>query len=99
MKQKLFLLTSYSFVSFHPVISFLSKPFVILYPQSILQRGTIKATLEHQLRFFKKKGNQLQQLIIFINGSQICRKIKMADAIFQSYSDKSTALLGPGGLY
>ncbi len=96
MKQKLFLLTTTLLSVSILLFSFLSKPFAYTLSAIDPARGTIKATLEQSTAVFQKKGKPTATTSSFsINNPKSAVRIKMADAIFQSYSDKSTALLGP----
>ena len=76
--------------------SFITKPFAYTLTAIDPARGTVKATLEKSTAMIQTKGKQstTSSSYSIVNAKSVIR-IKMADAIFQSYSDKSTALLGP----
>ena len=76
--------------------SFITRPFA--YTLSVVDpaRGTVKAGLEKATALIQTKGKQSTTASSYsIANTKSAIRIKLADAIFQSYSDKSTALLGP----
>ncbi len=91
MKQKILLTITLAIAC-----SFITKPFSYTISAIDPARGTVKATLEKSTAVIQTKGKQstTSSSYSIVNAKSVIR-IKMADAIFQSYSDKSTALLGP----
>jgi len=74
------------------------KPNVFAYTLTAIDvaRGTVKATLEKSTAMIQTKGKTSATSSSYtISNTKSLVRIKISDAVFQSYSDKSTALLGP----
>lgn len=95
MKHKKFsasLLLSASIV----LLSFFPKPFAYTITAIDPARGMVKATLEKSTAMIETKGKKSTTSSSYtISNARSQVRIKISDAVFQSFSDKSTALLGP----
>jgi hypothetical protein len=91
MKQKILLAITLAIAC-----SFITKPFAYTLSAIDPARGTVKANLEKSAAVIQTKGKQstTSSSYSIVNAKSTIR-IKLADAIFKSYSYKSTALLGP----
>jgi hypothetical protein len=91
MKQKIFLVITLAIAC-----SFITKPFAYTLTAIDVARGTVKATLEKSTAMIQTKGKTSTTSSSYtISTAKSLVRIKISDAVFQSYSDKSTALLGP----
>lgn len=91
MKQKLSL-----FITLAIACSFITKPFAYTLTAIDPAKGTVKATLEKSTAVIQTKGKTSATSSSYtISNAKSLVRIKIGDAVFQSYSDKSTALLGP----
>ncbi|MES1214489.1 MAG: hypothetical protein ABUT20_03145 [Bacteroidota bacterium] len=74
------------------------KPNVFAYTLTAIDvaRGTVRATLEKSTAMIQTKGKTSATSSSYtISKANSLVRIKISDAVFQSYSDKPTAFLGP----
>ena len=91
MKQKFFLIITLAIAC-----SFITTPFSYTLSAIDPAKGTVKATLEKSTAMIQTKGKTSTTSSSYtISNAKSLVRIKIGDAVFQSYSDKSTALLGP----
>ena len=91
MKQKILLAITLAIAC-----SFITKPFAYTLTAIDPARGTVKATLEKSTAMIQTKGKTSAISSSYtISNAKSAIRIKIGDAVFQSYSDKSTAFLGP----
>jgi hypothetical protein len=91
MKQKILLAITLAIAC-----SFITKPFAYTLTAIDPARGTVKATLEKSTAMIQTKGKTSATSSSYTISNPTSKvRIKIADAVFQSYSEQSTALLGP----
>lgn len=91
MKQKILLAFTLAIAC-----SFITRTFSYTITAIDIAKGTVKYTLEKTTALIQTKGKTSTTSSSYtISSAKSPVRIKIGDAVFQSYSDKSTALLGP----